>query len=568
VPEPANVVARVPLTQRLAGAVMAFLDPKIYAAAVRADKAGGDRPFPAGDPLPPLMGEGTPARAHVPPTFGNLVTSPRRYQGRDLTPFEQMRALSSFDLVQIALQDCRGQILGMEWALEPARGVDEVDPAEEERAQLWLEQPDPLGRKDFSSWLGSIVDEIYTTDALTLLPRRTLGGEPIGLEQVDGATIVPLVDDRGRSPLAPAPAYQQIVHGMPETEFTLDELWYLPRNQRIDSPYGRSNVEQVLWTINLAMRRYTDDLAYYTHGNLSDALYQCPPDWSQTQIADLQKYFDDLISGRSDRKAGSMRFVPGGDGATFVATHTREWKPEFNEYLARVICYAFQVSPLPLVRMMNRGTAEQAEVAGTEGGVRPVAAFCAAVINRYLRVELGLRSLVFRWQDDEVEDPAVVYQRNIGYTHGGAMTYAELRDELGLEPYDGDWAKRPMVVTAAGAAIFLDEIEEQMERQREQQDAFRAALGGGAPGEDPDQAGGGDDGAPGAGRDGGAARPPGDGAPQASTFERRAKSIRSELEKWRRATLKRVREGKPLRKFESSLIPPEIRRRVEEALGL
>lgn len=550
-----GVVNRVSLRTR----VEAFMNPRPKVEAF-------DRPFPAGDPLPPSMPHGAPARAHVPPPFANLVTRPRVTPGVPLTPFEQLRALADFDLVQLALQDCRGQILGMEWTIAPrAEFSDKADAMQGEidAARQFVEMPDPLARMDFGTWIGSVVDEIYTTDALTLMPRRAINGSPLGLWQVDGATIVPLVTSEGRMPAPPIAAYQQIVHGIPETEFTADEMWYLPRNKRPNTPYGRSNVEQVIWTVNLAMRRYLDDLSYYQHGNLPDALYRVPATWSAQQIKEFQADFDDVLSGRSDRRSGSARFVPGGPDSGLIETRTRQWVPEFNEWLARVICWAFQVSPLPLVRLMNRGTAETSEESGLEGGVWPIAQFIARILNRYIRTELGLTRVEFCWQTEEVEDAAVVYQRNMAYVHGGALTFNELRAAIGEDPFDGEWAKRPVLINAAsGAVTFLDTIEEDQAASAEI-DAMMARLPASAPSTIPgtpadrrpvpERADDGDD-----------SQPDGYEAALAGYYS----DIRADLLKWRKVALRHAKEGKPQRRFESTAIPPELRARIEKALGL
>jgi hypothetical protein len=556
--EPAGVVARTSMQERY---------PVIFGAnglPVSVITPDGTYPFPAGEPMEPALKPGTPPRALVPPPFGNVMARPRVFSGAKLTPFEQLRALAEFDLVQIALQDCRGQILGMEWEVGVRKEFAKQNVQTEiDAARAWLDMPDPLADVDFDTWLGKIIEEIYVTDALTLAPRMTRAGKPIGLEQIDGATIAVLLDDRGKPALPPNPAFQQVAHGRAETEFLLGEIWYLPRNARPNVPYGRSNVEQVLWTVNLALRRYLDDLSYYTSGNLPDALFAAPAAWNQNQIEEYQAYFDALLEGRTDKRAGALKFVPGGEGAALHILKTRDWAPEFNEWLARVICYAFQVSPLPLVRLMNRGTAETSEQAGIEGGVRPVAQFIASFINRYLKRCLALTKVQFRWLEDEVEDADVVARRNVAYTHGGGQTFNEWREAIGGDPYEGEWAKRPMLVTQAGQVIFLDTIEEDLKRKEEQADLMAALLAaGGAPGSGE----GGEEPADDAEEED-APPPPTEKLFQAE-LQRRAVALREDLLKWRRMALKRAKEGKPQRRFESTAIPAHVRERIEKALGV
>src|SRR6202034_4156120 len=47
----------------------------------------------------------------------------------------------------------------------------------------------------------------------------------------------------------------------------------------------------------------------------------------------------------------------------------------FDEFLARLICFAFSISPQPFVSMMNRATAETAHDAAVEEGLLPVLSY-------------------------------------------------------------------------------------------------------------------------------------------------------------------------------------------------
>jgi phage portal protein BeeE len=101
---------------------------------------------------------------------------------------------------------------------------------------------------------------------------------------LDGATIKRLIDDWGRTPLVPAPAYQQILKGLPAVYYSADELIYAPRNPRVHKAYGFSPVEQVQMSVNIALRRQIYQLQYYTEGNVPEALIGVPESWNPDQI--------------------------------------------------------------------------------------------------------------------------------------------------------------------------------------------------------------------------------------------------------------------------------------------
>ena len=85
-----------------------------------------------------------------------------------------------------------------------------------------------------------------------------------------------MLDETGRRPTPPAPAYEQIIHGRPWVllqdgtradanegevfnDFNDGELIYLPRNPRGNKAYGFSPVEQIVTTINIGLRRQTKE---------------------------------------------------------------------------------------------------------------------------------------------------------------------------------------------------------------------------------------------------------------------------------------------------------------------
>jgi hypothetical protein len=522
------------------------------------------RPFPAGEPPPTGQPTGSHPRALIPPPFQNTTGHRRRWRGIDLTPFAQLRALSRFDLVRVVIRDIKGQCQGIE--LEVAVRDEFKDQARAlqpkvDAARAFVECPDPLADLDLAGWVGKAIEEILVTDALSLYPIFSKGGEPLGLGQIDGATIKPLVDDLGRPPLPPNLAYLQYVHGLPETGFyqplgtpSSRELWYLPYERQPDSPYGYSSTEQVLMTVNLAIRHTLHDLAYYTSGSLPDSLYTMPEGWNQETIEKFQLWWDDVLDGRSDRRAGGVRFVPQG---TYTATKTREFKYDFLEWLGRVIAWGFGVSPLPIMRISNRAQADRMEQSVSESGVRPLIGFVVRILNRYVQRVLGLAEIEVRLRDDEVEDPAVVATRNVSYVHGGIRTLNATRADLGEEPYPAEFGDRPFVMTPSGP-LFLDTIEEERKRREEQAAALAARLGGGG------QPGGG---APGAG-------PVTDPEPDPDTLteepalerlhrchvEHRGR-VRDDLQKRHR-----VQKRHPGRAFVSTLIPPRgAARRFQKA---
>lgn len=616
--EPDGVIAATPIRERFPE--LFGPDGKPVPRSLRTDG-----PEDQGEPMEPRFGPGAPRSFAV--RYGqNATITPRIGWNRLLTPFQQLRNLSDFDLVRIAIEDVKGQILGMERVIRVKEAFkDQAEALADivDTVKRFIDEPDPLAGLDFHAWLGRVVEEMLVTDAVTLYPRLTRGGpngpEPIGLEQADGATILALVDDRGRPPLPPEPAYQQVINGMVEREYAIGELWYLPYNRRTDAPYGRSPVEQVIITVNLAIRAHLHELGFYTDGNLPDSLYALPEGWSTQQTAEFQTMWDALLDGRADRRSGNLRFIPGGQGTQYIDTKQRSLSYDYFEWLARVIAWSFGVSPLPIAKQQNRATSETLEQSFIESGVRPRAAFIARILNRYIERILGEPRIEFAWLDAETEeDPAVSVTRRTSFVFGGIESIDEARAAEGADALGLD---EPFIVTTTGGIRFVSDLKAEMIRSRKKleavesgdeeastqgidpakiqraflevpvfrRDELRTALGASPVGQESGgeefltiAAQGGDavmpeestapaetdteefgDGGEPEGAGGGVTAPPVVEEGQATKA-----AISDELGRWRRMVMKRAKAGKPMRAFASKVLPVIPMLRLMRKLGI
>ncbi len=185
----------------------------------------------------------------------------------------------------------------------------------------------------------------------------------------DRAPIKPLIGEDGRAPEPPDPAYQQVLHGMPAADFSADELLYLPRNVRAHKLYGMSPVEQIALTINVALRREATTLEYYRASSAPNALGAVPKEWTGDQVRQFQDDFDAQMSGNL-RRRNMLKIVP--SDFRLIEYRQPPLKDQYDEWLARLICYVFSVPVTPFVSQVNRATSETMAPAGDAGGARPV----------------------------------------------------------------------------------------------------------------------------------------------------------------------------------------------------
>jgi phage portal protein BeeE len=62
-------------------------------------------------------------------------------------------------------------------------------------------------------------------------------------------------------------AYQQVLKGLPAVNYSARDIVYRPRNVRAHKVYGYSPVQQVLMTVNIALRRQLWQLDYFFEGS-------------------------------------------------------------------------------------------------------------------------------------------------------------------------------------------------------------------------------------------------------------------------------------------------------------
>ncbi len=424
------------------------------AAGERSQVFDGRQPSP-GIPLAPLYAPGAFPRQFFTRPGANLNFVPRR-EFPELTPFQLLRNLAdASDIVRLAIEDVKNQVVALEWDVHSIddKAADRLAP-NIARVKEFFKRPDR--QHSFRRWLAMLLEDCLVCDALTFYRRRTVSGEPYAMLPIDGSTIKPIVDFYGIAPDPPETAFQQYGYGRIEADFHRPyfhradlaaalsasssdpsklpvELVYEPRSPRPFTPYGQSPVERVLITVNLALRRQLHYLAFYTDGNIPEAFWKCPSNWEPHHVETMQDTFDKMLTGELGLRR-KLRFMPGGEGAGLENPRgADEWKKEFDEYLARVVCYAFNTSPLPLVQLMNRASGEMADAEESDSGHHPLMRFVEEFLTREIHEFLNEPELQFIWIEDKEADERLDFERNVAYIDRGVYEVDEVRAQKGKE---------------------------------------------------------------------------------------------------------------------------------------
>jgi HK97 family phage portal protein len=364
------------------------------------------------------------------PVGANLVYTPRAWED---VGFDDLRALAEYYLVAAAIETRKDQIEKFDWAIVSRDGDSPRSDAQRRIDALTEFWRHPDGETEFASWLRTALHDLLTIDAPAFEIRRTRGGDVIGLDVVDGATIKLLVDETGRRPVPPAPAYEQVIHGRPWRLLTSNELLYAPRNRRSDHAYGFGPVEQVMLYINIGLRRAITQLNYYTSGNVPEGLISAPEGWNAEQIRSFQEWFDSLLAGNLAER-NKVVWTPA--GAKYQAFKSSPIERDFEEWLARVICYVFSLPPTALVNQVNRATGETMQEAAVAEGNQPLMAWTKRLADRVIQRHMGHDDLEFAWQTTEPLDPEDEATMLIGLVKEGIITRNEARELRGMAPLE------------------------------------------------------------------------------------------------------------------------------------
>jgi Phage portal protein len=414
------------------------------------------------NPLSPIAPPDVAGRRFDFPPGYNLVTRPRAYEP---VGFHELRGFAdAYDLLRLVIETRKDQMERQRWRIRPrdpkwqrtnAAANAEMN-ARIAALEKFFHKPDGVTR--WKTWLRSLLEDMFVIDAATLYCQRTRSGQLCALQQLDGATIKRVIDDWGRTPrpfsasdgtIVYPPAYQQVLKGLPAVNYSAYDIIYRPRNVRAHRVYGYSPVQQVLMTVNIALRRQLWQLDYFSEGSIPDALIGVPNGWTPDQIKQFQDYWDQEFSGDLAKRRRA-KFVPGDTASKVVQTKEPEHKDDFDEWLARIICFAFSVPPQWAVKAMNRATADNQSAQAEEEGLEPTKEWVKDLVDEIIAEEFASPDLELHWLDEDDADQSGFEAVLEGRLKIGAITLNEMRDSLGLDPFDNTAADRPMVLTATG----------------------------------------------------------------------------------------------------------------------
>ena len=370
----------------------------------------------------------------------NITIRPRAEEAID---FQMLRALAeSYDLLRLAVETRKDQIESYEWEIVQKDQSKDASQFKDEIKKVSDFFIYPDREHNWSQWLRMMMEDLLVLDGVAIFPQLNRGGGLYSFDFIDPATIKRVIDEYGRTPMPPDPAYQQVLKGIPAVDYTREQLIYLMRNPRSWKLYGYSPVEQVIMTVNIAMRRQIHQLQFYTEGNVPEALVSVPDSWTSDNIKQFQTWWDSLFEGNTAARR-HMKFLPHTDSITF--TKAEVVKDEYDEWLARIICYAFSISPTALIRQVNRASGQQIAETAKEEGLRPLQKWIEEHMTYLIERFLNCSNVRFSWKLSGATDALKKAQVSQIYIENKVLTPDEVRDE--------DLGKAPMTAAERKAAF-------------------------------------------------------------------------------------------------------------------
>jgi hypothetical protein len=410
-----------------------------------------------------------------------------------LISFKTLRAAADqIDILRRCVEVTKSKLSGLDWDIVLGSDASEKIAAESggdhvramakarekyteeiNRVREFWENPDRANGLTFTDWLMIAAEETLVIDALAVFPQPTVGGDLYGLQILDGATIKPLIDDRGMRPAPPSPAYQQILYGFPRSEFsanaddpaadgefTADDLAYMVRNRRTTSVYGYSPVERALPLADIYLRRQQWIRAEYTDGVMPDLMFTTDAEWGTNPdlLRAYENILNDDLAGQTEQRKRA-RLLPTGLTPISNEGYGEKFKDTLDDYLITSICGHFGVQPSEIGFAPKGGLggagyeASRAETAEAIG-IQPLANWYSKMITNLSYAYLGMpRELEFKLMTSKrLDNESNARKAQIEVTSAG-KTINERRSELGLPLLDTPQADMPLLV--AGADIFL-----------------------------------------------------------------------------------------------------------------
>ena len=453
-------------------------------------------------PFMPIVPFGPPY-TNYPRAYDYPVGENLQFASARLSFMRMLQVLAqSWGLLRSVIETRKDQLLRIPWTIQLKDKPKDKTNAKVKELLEFFKRPDK--QRNFGPWLRMQLEDKFVIDAANYYVWKDQGGKPYALMQVSGETIKPLIDDAGRRPVYPNPAFQQIIKGLPWQNLDEREFLYAPMRPIPQQPqFGYSEVQQIYIEILQGIKKTLYKSTYWDQGNIPELIVTTPAGWTPDQMAAFQAHLDIMLSGNIPFKS-RIRLFPSDSKPFDIKNANGELlKTEEDEWLARLVCYTFGTSNHPFIKGMNRAEAESSAQEAEEEGLHPLMAYVKEeLIDPVIQREdigFGYDDCEFIWSPEPETDAQVQMETLTGYVKTAVMVVDEAREQLNLPPLPNGAGAEALVIGAAGPVPLAESVEaarqkalavpDQLQQAKESRDQFMSG-GYGPPGGDNDGGGG------------------------------------------------------------------------------
>lgn len=368
------------------------------------------------------------------PTNVNATIAPRA--AYNLMPFTQLRDYAEA-VPEVA--ECIRIITEEIKAFKP-RIIDAQKNEVKDSSLDWMiEKPDRFN--PWPVWLSRFLYNVLVYDAGAVHTPRARDNSITALRVIDGSTLFLMVDEYGELPTPPAPAFSQILYGVPRNYFNTHQIWYRPRHLRADAPYGRSPIEDCLPAVRVLARMWGYQESWYTEGTTPDTMLTSPEKWTPEQILQFEADFNARMAGNTEERAGRVRFLP--PGVQSLATKDATFNQAMYDAAANTVRMGYGIprtefGESPSAGLGGSGFLDAMQDVFYRTGLSPVKAYIEGLFNYALEAN-GHPDYSFELAfPKESIDPKKEEDRAADRFTKGISTRDETREKLGMEPLGGD----------------------------------------------------------------------------------------------------------------------------------
>lgn len=310
----------------------------------------------------------------------------------------------------------------------------------------------------WSTWLSRLWRNILTYDAAALWRIRDENDKTFGMRVLDGSTLFVVIDPRGEQPHYPAPAFQQVIWGVPRGWYTTEDIWYRPRMPQLNAPYGTAPIEDAWLPGQWLYNFWVFEVAAYTTGTIPDSIITAPQNWTPDQIFTFEDTFNSRQAGNAEERAARIRMFP--NGSTQISTKDVKWNNDGYRTAFERILQSYGIPPSEVGQytagmLGGKGVKDKSETTLYRQIFGPAISFTETAFNEVLIDDYGFTDL--KWElgfEPESADPEKEEERTLNRWTSSLYTRDHTLEELGQDPAGGDVGAEyyPVKSMAAGAA--------------------------------------------------------------------------------------------------------------------